>query len=55
MPTPQQIRGSAPADLPLILQDMLDQIESLRAAAADRRTIADLEDEVRQLHALRGR
>lgn len=55
MKTPEQIRGEEPADLPLILQDLLDQIEALKAAGARRWIIAPLEDEVRDLRGLRGR
>jgi hypothetical protein len=34
MNTPERIRGEEPADLPLILQKLLDQIEALQAADA---------------------
>ena len=55
MTTPEPTCGEAPADLPLILQDLLDEIEALNAAGARQPTTAPLQDEVRELRALRGR
>lgn len=50
-----QIRGDRLADLPLVVQDLLDQIEALTAIGADRSSIDQRAVEVRELRAGRGR
>lgn len=52
MSTPEAIRGEELADLPLILQNLLDQIEALRTDGASNPQMAELEAEY---HELRGR
>ncbi|QLQ15528.1 MAG: hypothetical protein HZY73_07350 [Micropruina sp.] len=44
-----EIRGGVPADLPLIRQNLLDQIADRRAAGATGRELAELEREYREI------
>lgn len=44
-----EIRGGVPADLPLIRQDLLDQIADRRAAGAPADELAELEREYREV------
>ena len=44
-----EIRGGVPADLPLIRQDLLDQIADRRAARATPHELAELVRESREL------
>jgi hypothetical protein len=55
MNTTVQIRGDQLADLALVVQDLLDQIEALTAIGADRSSIDEMVIEVRELRATRGR
>jgi hypothetical protein len=55
MKTTAQISGDQLADLPLVVQDLLDQIEALTAIGADRSSIDQLAVEVRELRSTRGR
>jgi hypothetical protein len=44
-----EIRGGVPADLPLIRQDLLDQLADRRAAGATARELAELQREYREM------
>lgn len=44
-----EIRGGVPADLPIIRQDLLDQIADRRAAGTTTRDLAELERKYREV------